>query len=121
MDYTRLINKENAFSSFLTQQIRKKEITIYYYRIRNNRGRYDDFSYVGYKTNDDGIFGIHYDKRKNSFWFGTRNKYKAPSLMYLFYNLEQEIPPYLKTVLLNVASSGRTITMARPESQNTGI
>ena len=113
MDYTKMINKEKAFNNFLTQQIRKKEITICYYKLKTNKDDFD-FSYIGYKTNNGGLFGIHYDRKWNNFYFGTRNNRMKSTLSQLLPQQVQDIPEFLKTVLLNVSTAGHPVTMAKP-------
>ena len=113
MNYSELINKENAFSIFLTQQKRKSEITVHYYRINTNTGVYD-FAFIGYATNTEGFHGIHYDRRRNSYYFGTRNKNKNSTLTTLTFNQINEIPILFRTMLLNVSNSKAKISIKKP-------
>jgi len=113
MDYTQIIKSEKAFSDFLTQQIRKKEITIRYYKIKRTGNRFD-CSFIGYETHNGGLFGIHYEREWNDFYFGTRNNRMKSTLIKLRPPQVQNIPEFLKTVLLNVSSTGKTVTVSKP-------
>ena len=113
MNYTQMMNKETAFSNFLTQQKRKSEMTVYYYTLRTPLGKYD-FAYMGYETNTEGLHGIHYDRRRNSYYFGTRNKKRKSTLTTLTYNQINEIPKLFKTMLMNVANSKNKISIRKP-------
>ena len=122
MNYTQMINKEKAFFSFLTQLTRKNELTIHYYGmiISKTKRRYD-CSYIGYETNTEGYFGIHYDLIKNHYYFGTINKNRPSTLTALTYPQIDEIPQFLKTILINVATSRRKVSIRKSEVKDEKI
>lgn len=111
-----MINTEKAFSDFLIQQIRKDELIIYYYGIKTS-ARKDDYSYVGYETNTDGLFGIHYNNIRNDYFFGTQNRKHESTLTCLTYAQVQTIPAYLQTILKNVARSRQKVKLKKASSE----
>lgn len=104
MNHQQMILIEKAFTSFVNQLKRKNDITVHYYKLKKANRDYD-CSYLGYATNTDGLFGIHYNKTINNYYFGARNK-KAPSTLFtLTYNQINEIPSTFKNLLVSVSTS----------------
>lgn len=66
-----MMSIEKAFKAFLTKQARKTEVKIQCYILKGRISNFR-FSFIGYKTANPGLHGIHYSKDKNQFYFGTR-------------------------------------------------
>ncbi len=91
MDYKEILQVEEAFKSFLIQQKKQGGIKITYYCLSNGVEKHH-CSYVGYQTTNHGLHGIHYNLKKNQYYFGTKNKRIPSTLAPIFHKEISKIP-----------------------------
>ena len=104
MNYTELQNSEMAFFDFLLKIKRKTEIEVKYYQFLGKYGKYD-ISYIGYRTNEGGRHGIHYNHQRRAYSFGTRAAKGGSWIVGLTYPQIDKISEYLKEAFFDVANT----------------
>jgi hypothetical protein len=106
MDYTGIKLFEEAFDLFLRKLKIKEEIVIEYYRLTKNNEHYD-FAFFGYTEEKGGRHGIHYNRKLNFYYFGTRNIKLQQKPEPLTFRQESKIPKHLKQAFFEVANQKR--------------
>ena len=112
MDYIEMEHLNEAFLVFLTNQKNKEELKIKYYRTQGGLKDYD-YAFIGYETFDGGFHGIHYNKQRNTYYFGTRNQQTGLRPSGLSYSQEYGIPSQIKETMRNVATEKKSKNIKR--------
>src|SRR5438445_11425800 len=100
MNYQQLMEMDKAFERFLHSYRGRNLIRIAYYQDKSKR----EFSFVGHKTSDGGYHGIHYNRKRYNFEFGTREG-DNPWIQTLTMPQESKIPGLLRDALRAVVLS----------------
>lgn len=94
---------EQTFNEQILKLKRQSEVNIEYY-ILPDKGREHHYSFIGYLTNG-GRHGIHYNRTKNTHYFGHQNPKTGSRPIALHPGLLMKIPPRIKDGLLSVANN----------------
>ena len=103
MTYQEFEFYEKTFDDYILKLKRKSEVRIHYYILRTKDMDYD-YSFIGYLTNG-GRHGLHYNRTKNTYYFGHRNPMTGSTIITLNPSQEMKIPSRLKDGLLLVANN----------------
>ncbi len=117
MNYSEFEKNEEAFYAFLRQLNRKREIEVIYYEYTGQNRMYD-IAFIGYETNSEGLHGIHYNKQRFTYQFGTREIDRKSRLNVLTEPQIKKIPAYLKEVFLEVARKKIDVIIKRGKKGN---
>ncbi len=112
--YRDLEKLEKAFFEFIRVCNLSKLMRVQYYQGRKSK---TDYSFIGKITIDDGRYGIHYNKQRCSYEFGTRGINGDSYIESLTYPQEAKIPGYIKDALKEVADTKKLKVINAPLKQ----
>ena len=102
---------DKSVNDFLLKLKRRKQIKIQYYFLKSRIMGYD-YSFVGYRTKY-GLHGIHYCRKKNTYYFGSQSLKIKPTLQPIPQGTSYTFPSKLKDAFLKVSETKTNCVISR--------
>jgi hypothetical protein len=111
---------EKAFRLFLREYRQKDSLRFKYYYVTGIQS-VKQYSYIGYKTQDGGRFGLHYELTRGQYYFGVQDRNNRLQPLPLYANQAEKIPTGMKEGFRRSVGSRITITLDRKEWEKTSM